>query len=218
MNAFTDKETADALLLLRLAGEGHNGAFDALVVKFGQWMLGATFRVLGNPQDAQDASQEAWVTFWNETRKRNGVWPDETSVPGLLCVTGRQAAIKLLERRNAKKRGGRDPGFFTYDLLAELHGTYRWKRHGRDYDMTERTPPDDPMKKMGMVHRLAVQLPAEHLAALDGFYFRGESITALAERIGVTFDHANRILCHGIQILRHLAEECTPAEFEAAAA
>jgi DNA-directed RNA polymerase specialized sigma24 family protein len=214
MSAFNTKEVADALLLLRLAGEGHNAAFDALSLKFGNWLIAAAFRVLKKHEDAQDAAQEAWILLWNETRKRRGEWPDDTSVPVILTVMGRQAGIRTLERRYARKRGGRDPGFFTYDLLAELHGTYRWKRGGRAHDMTERVTAEDPMKKFGMVRRLAMQLPAQHLAALDSLYFKGESMAVLAERLRMSVEHANRIVCHGVQILRHLAEECTPAEFE----
>src|SRR5262245_61218864 len=120
MNAWTAQEEKDAALLMTLAREGHVGAFDALVRMFGSWMIASTYKVLGNHEDAEDAAQEAWVYVWRDLSRPHPSTID--SVPGLLWHYGQNAAKNVFSRRNAKKRGGRTPSMWDYDLLRELHG------------------------------------------------------------------------------------------------
>lgn len=218
MKAVSPQDKADARLLLQLAGEGNNAALDALILKFGNLMLETARRQMWNQQDAEDAVQIAWVKLWLYVNKKNGVFDDLCEPVGFVCAFAKHAAMSLLKRRWAVKRGGKSPDVFTYDVLREMYDRHRSRHRGRDHDetptVTERAPCDDPVRQMGMVHRLVSELPPKCAAALDAFYFRGESVTALAARIGLSYDATNRILCDGIQILRHLARKAGEDEYE----
>lgn len=211
------QDEADAHLLVNLAHEGNREAFDALVLKYHRLMVNAAFRVMRHVEDAQDAAQNAWVKMWKALQSTP--IPAEVSVLAVICANGRQAAVDLFKYRGAMKRGaGLTLAERTAAFIQEVHGLYAYRRGQNVHHITERTPEDDPLRSIGLVRRLAPQLPAQHLNALNGYFFGSESLEAIAGRLGVSVDDTKRLLKSGADILRHLAESLTPAEVETLAA
>ncbi|MGK5529833.1 RNA polymerase sigma factor [Streptomyces sp. URMC 129] len=63
--------TPDALLAVR-AGEGDEGAFEVLVRRHGPALLRLATHLLGDPADAEDAVQEAFVSAWRRLPEFRG--------------------------------------------------------------------------------------------------------------------------------------------------
>ncbi|MBN2503379.1 MAG: sigma-70 family RNA polymerase sigma factor [Anaerolineales bacterium] len=55
--------------LIRRAQKGDSAAFEKLVNENAQYVYNLALRILGNPQDAEDLAQEAFVRVWKNIKK-----------------------------------------------------------------------------------------------------------------------------------------------------
>src|SRR5690348_8211685 len=92
----------DARLLERYNANGDELAFEALVRRHGSMVLGVCRRVLGDPNDADDAFQ---ATFLLLARKARSIWVDG-SVGGWLHRVAWRIALQL--RADAARRRDRE--------------------------------------------------------------------------------------------------------------
>ena len=87
-------------------------AISALSIRFGQQLHRIAYNILGNPQDAEECTNDTYLALWNAIPP---VLPDPLSP--YVYRTGRNIALKRLHRDTAKKRDSR------YDIsLEELNG------------------------------------------------------------------------------------------------
>jgi RNA polymerase sigma factor (sigma-70 family) len=112
--AATDRE-----LLRRFAKEKDQAAFAALVGRHGPMVLAACRRVLGNPADAEDACQAAFLVLARKAESAR--W--QPSVAGWLYATARQVALNARTARNRRaKYEAKAPARPPASPLAEITG------------------------------------------------------------------------------------------------
>ncbi|MFG6401697.1 RNA polymerase sigma factor [Microbacterium sp. P04] len=97
----------DTDLVARAAG-GSDGAFRALYRAYARPVYWIAHRLVGNPADAEDVTQETFVTAW---RKLPGMRLEGTSaLPWLATICRLQAANRLRSRQRDRARTTEIPG------------------------------------------------------------------------------------------------------------
>lgn len=81
--------------LLRRAIAGNEAAFDVLVRRHTPRMYRVALRIVGNPLDAEDALQDAWISAWRALPRFRG----ESAVSTWLYRIVTNAALALIRRR-----------------------------------------------------------------------------------------------------------------------
>jgi RNA polymerase sigma factor (sigma-70 family) len=99
---------SDRELLARFLSERDEGAFAELVVRYRETVLGACLRVLRNAQDAEDASQAAFLVLARKARSVAGYstlggWMHEVARRTALKLRGRRKVIRSLDAEPAAK-------------------------------------------------------------------------------------------------------------------
>lgn len=98
----------DDLHILELLWQRAEGALDALAAKFGRQLHATAINILGDPRDAEEAVNDAYLAVWDAIPPAR---------PDPLCAyiykVGRNSALKLLRSRTAEKRKS------NYDLSLE---------------------------------------------------------------------------------------------------
>lgn len=77
------------------AQRGEGAAFDALVRRYTKMMFRVAYRILGDPVDAEDAVQEAWVSAWRSLDRFRG----EAAPPTWLYRVVTNAALAQVRSR-----------------------------------------------------------------------------------------------------------------------
>lgn len=203
------------LALLQKATQGDHEAFTEIAIEVRGALIAAAQRIVSNFQDAEDAAQDALLSLWRDCQTATACLREVECVVGFLRHRAARCALAMLVRRRALKRGAGRVQSFDEDVRRELFGLYALK-HGRSVVEVEAKPCDDPMRKMGMVHRLVSQIPADYVNKLDAYFFREEPIDAMATRYGVGVPTMKHALATGIQMIRHLASK-EPEMMEATA-
>src|SRR4051794_13825754 len=109
--------TTDRDLLRRFAHDKDEAAFAAVVHRHGPMVLGVCRRVLGNPVDAEDACQAAFLVL--ARKAGSGRWRE--SVASWLYATARQVALNARTARTRRTRHeGRAPVKPPASPLAEI--------------------------------------------------------------------------------------------------
>lgn len=154
-------ETLDDALMRRVV-EGNRIAFDTLVRRNMRRALAVAQGVIGNPSDADEIAQEAFMRVWQHAHRWN---------PGRALFTTWLHRIVLnlcLDRR-------RKPQWLSIDVVG---------------DMAEEGVETAPEKISREEDRQAVaraleRLPERHRAAIALFYFEGLSGKEAAEIMGI---------------------------------
>ena len=93
---------SDESLLSRLARQDTT-ALDALYSRYGRTAFALAYRVLGNPEAAEDAVQEAFLAVW----RRAGTYQEARgSARAWLLTIVRNRAIDLLRTRESRPKAG----------------------------------------------------------------------------------------------------------------
>jgi RNA polymerase sigma factor (sigma-70 family) len=192
--------------LLKLATHGDAVAFERLVTAHRGAMFSAAWQLLPSREDCEDAIQDALITLWRNCLLQADRLRAIRSPLWLLMATAREAAGHIVRRRQAVRRGGKDVCAFDVEVRRSLYGLLAHKHAGTAVETREPSPDHDAgFKRLGMVQRLAPQLPPALLGPLNAFYCGGESIQSMAKRRGCSTDTVKRTLSAGIQTLRYLA-------------
>lgn len=88
--------------LLDLVRGGDELAWEAFVRRFQGRVFGLAYQYLGNPEDARDLAQEAFVRVYQNLPRMP---QEEFLLPWLLTIT-RNASLDQLRRRKARPQGG----------------------------------------------------------------------------------------------------------------
>lgn len=138
-------------------------ALDTLYIRYGRIAFALAYRVLDDPEAAEDVVQEAFLAVW---RYADSYRPSRGSVRGWLLTIVRNRAIDLLRAREVRPKAGP-----SVDEMVSLA-------------TTEADPADVAMRRIeaATVRDALASLPAEQREAVELAFFAGLSYPEVAER------------------------------------
>jgi RNA polymerase sigma-70 factor (ECF subfamily) len=98
-----DDDNVDFDLMARI-GEGDHEAFRKLVERYQDTVIGTVAKMLGNPSDAEDISQQVFLRIWRNARRYR---PDARFTTYLFTIT-RNLVFNETRRRGRKKEVSAD--------------------------------------------------------------------------------------------------------------
>jgi RNA polymerase sigma-70 factor, ECF subfamily len=173
---------ADAAVVARVA-EGDAEALRDLYERYGRIVYGLSYRLTRDPQLAEEATQDTFVTLW----KRAGAYdPQRAKVTTWLFVIARNRAIELVRARTRvpEPQEGVDPG-------------------GEDDDPADLAQVADEAERIACA---IAELPESQLEVIRLAYFDGLSHGEIAERLGQPLGTVKSRIRLGLERLRALLE------------
>ncbi|HEX6160020.1 MAG TPA: sigma-70 family RNA polymerase sigma factor [Thermoanaerobaculia bacterium] len=157
--------TSDSLL--PAVANGDVGAFEALYDRHASTIYALLLRILGNPDDAQEILQEAFVKAWSSARLFDAVRGSEAA---WLISIARSRAIDRLRSRRIRSDREHDAGREHY-----IHASFVENGTAMEHAIESE-------------ERIAVRAALSHLpvaqrVALELAYFEGLSQSEIAERL-----------------------------------
>lgn len=110
----TDESAVDHALMVRI-GAGDHHAFRALVERHQNAIIGTVAKMLGNPTDAEDISQQVFLRIWRNAKRYR---PDAKFTTYLFTIT-RNLVFNETRRRGRKKEVSADEREETSNQLIE---------------------------------------------------------------------------------------------------
>ncbi len=151
-----------AAALLPAVAQGDVSAFEALYDRYASTIYGLLLRILGNPDDAQEVLQEAFVKAWTSAQMFDAVRGSE--IAWLISIARSRGIDRLRSRRTRVEReeeAGREP-------------------------RTERDSVEDEIvqaEECTAVRGALAELPPPQRLALELAYFEGLSQSEIAARL-----------------------------------
>ncbi len=149
--------------LFRALKAGQSSALGILYDRYASLVYRLALRILANPQEAEDLTQEIFLTFW-----RRGTYnPTRGSLSSFLTTLTRSRAIDKLRSRS-----------------TNLKFLQRWSQA-----MVTETPPPTPFESASLSQRsqcvrsALVQLPEKQRQVLEMAYYDGLSQSEIAKQL-----------------------------------
>jgi RNA polymerase sigma-70 factor (ECF subfamily) len=162
-------EKADSLEeieLIRRIGDGDRASFEQFYDRYNGVLFSTAFRVLNDPTDAEDVTQEVFIMIWNKA----GLYDSSRGKPLTWAVTmTRNKAIdklRSLQRRfRLKEEAGKESG------AAEM--------------MHDRQPVDDvdSAEQAVLIRNAVMKLSTEQREVIEMAYFNGLTQNEIADRL-----------------------------------
>ncbi len=156
----------DAELVAAIGG-GSADALAELFRRFSGMLLALATRVLGDPADAEEVLQEAFLQVWNQAGRYD---PSRSSVSTWLVLITRSRAIDRLRSRRVKER-----------TLAGV----QQEQKGRHHTSPEGTGNVFRHERRERLHQEMARLPAEQRQVLELAFFRGMTQSEIAQRTAI---------------------------------
>ncbi len=137
-------------------------ALDELYARYGRIAFALAYRVLDDPEGAEDAVQEAFLAIW---RHADSYQPSRGSVRSWLLTVVRNRAIDLLRARESRPKAG--PSLDEMIALASPGGD----------------PADDALRRVeaDTIRTALASLPDEQRRTVELAFFSGLSYPEVAE-------------------------------------
>jgi RNA polymerase sigma-70 factor (ECF subfamily) len=182
----------EALMIAIVARDEH--AFSVLYDRYVDLVYSASFRVLGDAQLAEDASQDVFVRLWR--RPETFIAERGRFVSWLMSVTRNRAVDELRARGRRRKREGGPLGepdeaaepVFSTELIDPVHSA-------------------ELHEEQASVRRALAALPREQKLCLELAYFRGLTQQEIAARLHEPLGTIKTRIRLGMQKLRRALEE-----------
>ena len=173
---------ADAVAVARVA-DGDHDALRLLYDRYGRIVYGMTYRLTKDPQLAEEATQDTFLTLW---RRADRYDPERAKLTTWLFVIARNRAIELVR---ARKRA------------PEPHEDV--EPAGEETDTADLIALADDAER---VARAMAELPESQLEVIRMAYFDGLSHAEIAERIAQPLGTVKSRIRLGLSRLRALLE------------
>jgi RNA polymerase sigma-70 factor, ECF subfamily len=175
-------ELSDAELFTKLR-TGHNQALGILYDRYNRLVYSLALRILTNPQEAEDLTQEIFLTLW----QRNTYNPVRGSLTSFLGTLTRSRAIDKLRSRN---------------VLSRL--VQRWGQIVK----TESPVPSpieaaDLDQRSHLVQAALLELPEQQRQVLELSYYGGLSQSEIAKQLNIPLGTIKTWSRQGLLKLRH---------------
>jgi RNA polymerase sigma-70 factor (ECF subfamily) len=161
----TESVQSSAALLPAVA-RGDVASFEALYDRYSSTLYAVLLRILGNPEDAQEVLQEAFVKAWTNARMFDAARGSEVA---WLISIARSRGIDRLRSRKVRTDRENDAGREVSIRATHVHST------GADMAIQSQ-------ERIAVRGALA-ELPVAQRKALELAYFEGLSQTEIAERL-----------------------------------
>src|SRR5580698_9864743 len=96
----TTPEAADCVKLIRLALSGDSAAFEQIVARYDRRVMSLAIRLLGSPDDAQDAAQEVFLRAFKYLHRLDLQKPIEPWLMQMTVNVCRDIGRKRQKRQN----------------------------------------------------------------------------------------------------------------------
>jgi RNA polymerase sigma-70 factor, ECF subfamily len=188
--------TMNSESIISLLNQIQTGSEEALLQvheQFATPVYSVAYRVLGNPQDAEEATQDVFLRLWD---KANTFDPQRGNFTSWLLTIARRVAIDRL-----RKRERRDPS----NSVSMDEEPYLWETTLIGEDMT------DLQRSLLSVLN---QLPNEQQQAIFLAYFHGMSHSDISAYLGKPLGTVKSHIRLGMQKLREIWLNQQPADSE----
>ncbi len=171
---------------MREVAAGNESAFNALCRQFHGLVYTTVYRVINNPRDAEDITQEVLLAIW----KKSTTWEaDKGKLSTWIASIARNRAIDTI--RSKQRRA----------ILCEKVQT---EESARDLVTLEYSANEEMQRSEAhaIARRANVELSPEQREAIELVYFRGLTQAEAAKRAGIPIGTAKARIRRGAQRLR----------------
>jgi len=173
----------DDLAIFDALRGGNSEALQILYDRYGEAVYRLALRMLKNPTDAEDITQEVFLSFW----RRGSYDPQRGSLLVVLLVMTRSLALNRLRKVQSQRNLIQH---CTHHVSAEIH--HSWLETLSVSELSQQ------------VHQAISQLPAAQQQVLQLAYFEGMSQTDIAQQLNIPLGTVKTRNRQGLLKLRQL--------------
>ena len=174
----------DLAAIQRMAS-GDGTALADLYDRHGRSVFGLATRILGDPAEAEDLTQDVFTLAWKNAARYD---PARGAVAAWLLVTTRTRAIDRIRARRSRPQAGSDDDGRKMANIPDASPSV---------DVIVATSQDAARVRVALA-----DLPVDQRDALDLAYFQGLSHSEIAERTGIPLGTIKTRIRSGLQRLR----------------
>lgn len=184
----------DLAAIQRMAG-GDGTALADLYDRHGRSVYGLAARILGDPAEAEDLTQDVFTLAWKNAARYD---PARGAVAAWLLVTTRTRAIDRIRARRSRPQGGTDDDGRKMANIPD---------GSPSVDVIVATSQDAARVRVALA-----DLPVDQRDALEQAYFQGLSHSEIADRTGIPLGTIKTRIRSGLQRLREAMASESPAK------
>ncbi|MDZ4277567.1 MAG: sigma-70 family RNA polymerase sigma factor [Dehalococcoidia bacterium] len=173
-----DREDAELLERLR---RNDREALAAIYDRYGRLAFGLAYRVVGEPQEAEDTVQESFLTLWRQAGRLDAA---RGSVRSYLLTIVHRRAIDALRRKSGRAERALDQ---IEPIVSPAPDPMEVASRGED---------------RALVQRALAGLPSDQRQAVELAYFGGLTIAELAQEQGIPLGTAKSRLRLALKRMR----------------
>ncbi len=183
----TSASTSTDAELFAALKRGHITALGALYDRYASLVYGLALRILTNPEEAEDLTQEIFLTLWH----RQTYDPNRGSLSSFLTTMTRSRAIDRLRSRGTRQR------FLN-----------RWKTMSQA-ESGDRSPLEQvsQTERSQKLKEALAQLPEKERQVLEIAYYEGLSQSEIAKRLATPLGTVKTWSRQGLLKLRHTLQD-----------
>jgi RNA polymerase sigma-70 factor (ECF subfamily) len=174
----------DLAAIQRMAS-GDGTALADLYDRHGRSVYGLAARILGDPAEAEDLTQDVFTLAWKNAARYD---PARGAVAAWLLVTTRTRAIDRIRARRSRPQGGSDDDGRKMANIPD---------GSPSVDVIVATSQDAARVRVALA-----DLPVDQRDALEQAYFQGLSHSEIADRTGIPLGTIKTRIRSGLQRLR----------------
>ncbi len=167
--------------------QGHTNALGIVYDRYGAVVYRLALRMLTNPAEAEDLTQEVFLAFWRGVDKYD---PDRGTLPVFLLTITRSRALNRLQQQNSQQN--------------------LYKRFGNYLPRTNSQPGMESVTLTELSERMAValhQLPVAQKQVLEMGYYQGKSQSEIAQELDLPLGTVKTRSRQGLLKLRQLLQD-----------
>lgn len=159
-------DSSEEIELIQRIGDGDRASFEQFYERYNGVLFSTAFRVLNDPTDAEDVTQEVFIMIWNKA----GLYDPSRGKPLTWAVT--MTRNKAIDKLRSLQRRFR---------LKEEAG----KELGASEMVHERQPIDDvdSAEQAVLIRNAVNKLSAEQREVIEMAYFKGLTQNEIADRL-----------------------------------
>jgi RNA polymerase sigma-70 factor, ECF subfamily len=167
--------------------QGDSQALGIVYDRYGAVVYRLALRMLTNPVEAEDLTQEVFLAFWRGVDKYD---PDRGTLPTFLLTITRSRALNRLQQQNSQQN--------------------LYKRFGNYLPRTNHQPGMESVTLTELTERMSAalqQLPVAQQQVLEMGYYQGKSQSEIAQELDLPLGTVKTRSRQGLLKLRQLLQD-----------